>query len=151
MNRPLTDRERCLQLEARVAELEEELSAYKALEDQEARWAREAGRLHRVSKELRRLAGPKNHLARSRGHGMARVLLDLLAHVGMCRSPVQIYNAYNPAAADVPDSLKVVGVMIHYTRQVVGHAAIETVWGQGYLVPFEQAAALRARIGEGGP
>jgi hypothetical protein len=147
MTRPLTDREQVQVLSARVAELEEELAAYRANEDQEARWARQAGRLHRVGRRLRSLAGGRLENAM----GLARILLDMLDHPGMCRTKAQLVLAWRPADAELPDSLKVADVLICRLRKVVGFAAIDTVWGHGWLVPFEQVAGLRYRIGEGGP
>lgn len=141
MTRPLTDRERILQLEAKNAELTEELEAYRANADHEVRWAREQGRIHRVAKALR-----KAMVKTPRAPGLARVLLDLLAHPGMVRTKAQIYYAYQPTAQELPDDLKLVDVVICHLRKATGFAAIETVWGHGWLVPFEQAAALRFRF-----
>ena len=151
MSRPLTDRERCLQLEARVAELEEELAAYKA---NERRAVRDAADLSRQVK-VRDFFHPAVR-KRSIGAVPAAMLLHLLDHPGVVATKEQLYDCrFQPGAdPDYEPQMKVVDVHVCHLREALAARgyprAIDTVWGRGYRIEPAMAATLKAAIlGEG--
>lgn len=145
MSRPLTDRERCLALAARVAELEDELAAWRANDNDEARWARLAGRVTRMARALRRGAPPS---VPRRYLGLARVLIEMLDRPGQVRSYAQIYAAMTPGVItpESNDPRLNTGVYVCWLRKIVGATAIETARGQGYMITTEAAPDLKARF-----
>lgn len=140
MNRPLTDRERCLHLEARVAELEEELAAWRGN-------ARDAGRdqqsLEREARLQQLLRGTGCH---STGCS-SRLLLGLMARPGR---PISYGVLSGLVAKDEDVTPHIVNVAVCHARKALRSwglpGRIENIWGKGYAMTPDLAAALAAKL-----
>lgn len=146
MSRPRTDKERVLVLEAKVAELQAELSAWRANDREEMA---EADRAQRVAAVVLRL---KERFGRNRGYGAGpvRVLLELLDNPGRLRTRRQLIIAsrpqrdvdeVEPAMADV--------YVVALRRLLRGYGfpdAIATVRAVGWRLDRAQAPAICAAL-----
>lgn len=148
MTRPLTDRERALKAEARVAELEDELAAWKAYGGAAAPDADDATRRFGASRWLR---------ARDRRAGTpacVSILLALLARPGQVVSREALMRATRAPDADVDDTpeTKVVDVQIVGVRRALASVGVEiqTVWGVGFRIPEADAETAEGLILGGG-
>lgn len=139
MSRPLTDRERVLQLEARVAELEEELAAWRV----QGRVADAKGdalaRLYRLGEAMRPHVPHHGAMA-------ARLVAYLLARPGRVCAGGEIGEAIALGETIDPDRLAKVGVA--QARRGLSSLGlsdvIRTVWGQGYLIERANVARVMA-------
>lgn len=141
-------RERALRAEARVVELEDEVAAFKALANDEARWARQADR---IAAFRQRIGFGKTR----RGAGLARLLIDFLDHPGSTRSNFSIWQALHPGQVenerdtDEGALAKVYVCWLRANLRAVGFGdAIQTVWGLGYRMELGAAERLKAFLGE---
>lgn len=134
----LTDRDRCLQLEARVAELEEEVEAWRAQARGEAREAAYATRIQALKHEFRRV-GVGGQL----GMG-AKVLLDLMAHAGTVRTYRQLAATFATDPEDPCDKGAMVALIP--VRKAMRAWRLDhhlsNVWGVGYLLSRAGAVAV---------
>lgn len=143
MNRPMTDRERCLGLEARVAELEEELGAYRANE-------RAAAFDYTAGAELWRLTELFRPLVPTHAALGARCLLYLAQRPGRLCPNWELGEAIAKARTSDPDRLAKIGVSkarLGLKRLAVPHD-IKLVWGRGYLLERAGAAAVARLVAE---
>lgn len=146
MNRPLTDRERCQQLEARVAELEEELDAWR--EGLHTPLADEGARIRawRVTEKLKPF-DPRVALC------AAAMLVELLDRAGKPVSKSELVAASrHPGcyAHDEPDP-KVAVVQIAFLRRALARGRrgnpIRAIFNVGYVIAPEDAASLATWLG----
>lgn len=140
-------RERVYQLEARVAELEEELAAWRERDDFDRRWQRREAELLRLREAL--AIGTQDR------HGYSptgvRLLLDLLEHAGRIRSKLDLLEACAPGALDRDLQLKNVDVYVCGLRHALARhglrEAVQTVWGKGHMISEADALQIRAALG----
>lgn len=141
MNRPLTDRERCLQLEARVAQLEEELAAWRGHDADDDRDEADALRLDAVKRALVRSVPAK--ALNGQQALAARTLLLLLDRRGRLTTQAALAARISPTG---DGELKVAQVAICRLRKALRHwklaDAVRTVWGQGYVLEPEAAERI---------
>lgn len=146
MNAPaLTYRDRALAAEARVAELEAEVAAwrdYRAVGPRATADEAEILMLGKLQRRLRALTGMHD------SRGAARTLLVLLAHAGkLCRKQ----TIFDAIAVDADTQIKVVDVRVSRVRtalRIIGYPeAITTVWGEGYVLAAEAAEPIRRTLG----
>lgn len=152
MNRPLTDRERILQLEARNRELEDELREYRAWENNTFRpsIARLASddKLNAIRRTLTQafdLAG---------GLCPAVILIRLLAsspHVMLREDLFEATRPYGFAPSD--GDTKTVDVQIVHLRKALAKlgfpGVIKTLRCVGYLIEAPHADAIKTALGIG--
>jgi hypothetical protein len=138
---PLTDRDRLLKAEARVAELEEELAAWQA-GDARSEPRPAAERVYRLGEVLRPQLG---------GHAKtaARVLIDLLDHAGQVRPGWRIGETMAVRHCEQPEDLAKAGVC--YARRALRGMGfgevLKTAWGVGYVIHAADAPAVRTGLG----
>lgn len=139
----LTDRERILALEAQVAELTEELEGWRA------RAAEVAAHAAADTREFQAMEAMARHLRGKRAPGqVVRLLLYLMDHAGqVCRNETLLLAI----RADEDTDLALVKVVLHYLRSALTGLglpqAVITVWGVGYAMSPQAAAAIRERLG----
>jgi DNA-binding winged helix-turn-helix (wHTH) protein len=145
MTRPLTDRERCQALEARVAELEEELAAWRA-EGLDA--ARDDALMHRaVSLRDQLQRGDRRCAMVACG-----MLIRLIDHAGNVASKQQLVDASRSVGScwDREPALKIADVQVNFLRRGLSALGfpgmIETVWGYGYRISGANAMVLKAAL-----
>lgn len=150
MSRPLTDRE--VVLEARVAELEDELAA----------WRHDADQVRVNAARMKRAVAIRDRLQPLDVRcalAACGIFMCLVDHPGAAIPKARLVAASRYAGEDVPwpsssradePEPKVVAVQVAHLRsalrQVGLEAAIEAVWGVGYRVSAENAARLKARF-----
>lgn len=143
MNRSLTDRERCMALEARVAELEEELAAWRGDSAQDLRSHHALQRAIRIRDRLQLL----DHRCALVATG---VLIRMLDDPDVTVTKLQLLEAsrHPGVRLDYEPTLKVADVQVSFLRsglRRLGHGdAIQTVRGVGYRIPAFRAEQLRA-------
>lgn len=142
---PLTDHDRLLAAEARVAELEGELVAIKAAAQAEALSDARAFEEFRVARALRQLIPESPGVPAT-----ARLVIFLLAHAGrLCRMDALLRAV---ATSDNVAS-NIVSARICYLRRalrMLGHGkAIVTVRHQGFVLEAAAAPLIAAALGIG--
>jgi Transcriptional regulatory protein, C terminal len=144
MNRPMTDRERALRAEARVAELEEELAAYKANERALASEIEE-GQEYLICLDIIKTL-PIDQ--RCKMPGVIKLLIYISQHPGRVCSKLELLELISSDKYEV--QLTVVDVYISFVRKVARALglpdAIETIWGRGWLIREDQAVCLRMAL-----
>lgn len=145
---PQTDRDRMLAAEARVAELEEELEAWRANDRRIIHDGDKAMRAFRLAERVRPfLKSP--YL----GHApqVARTLIFLLDHAGTIQPVDRLGDAVSTREIDGPNRLGAIAVT--WTRAVLSQlgfeGALRNSYGQGYMIEAEVAAAIKARLEPG--
>lgn len=140
-------RERALRAEARVAELEEELAAWRAMKRDEARDADAVQRETRIREALRS-ATPE-----AGGPAKARVLLALIERPGEVVSLDRLLDALRGLPGTQPDvepMPKIVAVHVCKVRKALKAlgrpGAIETVWGRGFRISADDVRWVRAYL-----
>jgi DNA-binding response OmpR family regulator len=139
MTRPLTDRERANILEVRVAELQEELAAYRK---------DEAGddlmmRLVEAMQCIRGITSP----AQAHPRGTARLLLYMLERPGRLCLMDDLFRVLECGRDTMPASIKTtVSRARSYLRARGIDGAIRNIWGQGYVLEPTTAAAIRRAL-----
>lgn len=137
-----TDRERVLQLEARVAELEDELAAWRANDADEGDDEAAALRLNAVTGVLRAV------IANARGvrngvRGSARLLIHLLDRPGRLCRHAELLAAVSTKEDALPTGVNVrMCSLRHALRRMGFPSAITTVWGEGYVLDAAAAPAI---------
>lgn len=138
--------DRALRAEARVAELEDELAAWRDRELRTERAEAETTAEAVIANTLRRLYPRVQHAPQ-----IARLLQLLIARPGHVFGQEHIVRAISRRGGLDLGSLKVVDVTVCHARKalrVVGlDHAIVTVWGKGYLLRADEAEAVAATLG----
>lgn len=124
---------RCEELEERVAWLESELGIQVDITAIE--------RLRRYFLAQARQQG------RSRA-GAARFVMALYGLKGRAATRLQLLDATARDEADEGRAPKIIDVWVCIARRVLGHEAIETVWGSGYRLTAEGQARVAEIIGD---
>lgn len=146
MNTPaLTYRDRALMAEARIAELEAEVAAWREYGHTDPKSSREEADTLLVAKLQRRL---RALTGMNDTRGVAKTLLVLLAHPGrLCRRS----TIFDAVTTDDTTDPKVIDVRVSRTRlllRAIGYPeAITTVWGEGYVLAAESAGDIRRTLG----
>lgn len=138
-----TDRERVLLLEARVAELEEELACWRGNQaddaDERVRMERAIAIKARLQRYDRRCA-----------FCATNILIRLMDEPGVTFTKQQLLDAsrHPGAPSDHEPDLKIVDVQVNFLRRALDgvglRPAIETVWGIGYRTSPANAERLKA-------
>lgn len=138
MNRPLTDRERCLQLAAENAALRAEVEAWRA-NDRDAQLGDQAAFRADIA---RRFLG--------RGGQVARLLLVFIDNPGRVLSRDELLDAVCDNPEDHFDPRAHLGGVILKLRgdlAKLGYPlSVENIWGQGFTMPPNIAAKLRTAL-----
>ena len=137
--RPQTDRERIYWLEARVAELEDEI----------AEWNRQADHDRRPSDDLQRAIqlGLRRINPKSAGPALACLLAALLDQPGRVVSKHTLYD-YNRSTADGCRTLDVQLCTLRSTLAAAGFSrqVIVTFQGTGLMISAGDCKAIRAKL-----
>lgn len=136
---PRTDKERAQIAEARVAELEDELAAWRAYQPQLS--SIEVPRSTHFASLVKTVIGSQH------ANGTARFLSIMAAHGGrICRHEMLVEHL----GCGPETGLHVTKVYAHKARRVLRGLGlgnlIQTIWGEGYLVGVPEAAVLRSVI-----
>lgn len=142
---PVTDHDRILVLQARVAELEAIVAAYEANALEDAEDEARAVAVFKAARALRPLCADQSSVP-----GVARLALHLLARPGqLCR-----YRALGAAVS--PRGLPLSNVaaarvfQLRYALRAIGFgAALLNVRGEGYVLAAEAAPLIAERLGIG--
>lgn len=146
MSRPLTDRERVLALEARVAELEAELAAWRGNAAEDADDEAAVLRLEVVTGVLRAVIGPRG--VRNGARGSARLLIHMLERPGRLCRHAELLAAVSRKEDALSTGVNVRMCTLRFALRRMGFPeAIKTVWGEGYALDAAQAPAI-ARLVE---
>lgn len=146
MSRPLTDRERCLALEAEVAELRDQLAAYRAADHDDRRDAAYLARERSVRAYLRihRDAG---------GARPAAILIELLTHPGKVVLRERLVDAMTGpyVDADRQPHHKDLDVRLSQIRRALElrgwpRSTIRIEYGRGWWIEAGDARRLDAAI-----
>lgn len=134
---------RCQALQAELAQAREELAAWRAHSDDTVQ----------DDQALARLARWQAALGLTLSQAMILIALVDRKGAPMSRPALNAVLSRRPGAdhdRDVEDS--VVQAFVCRLRQQLAHEGlgqpIQTVWGLGYAIAVESAAALKARVGE---
>lgn len=145
MNRPLTDKERILHLEAQVASLTEELDAWRANHRDDANAIVRLDRWSTARNWLRQ----HGHKAATSG---ADLLICFLQTPGRLLPFARLIDALGRDADALLDLRASVSVEIWKLRralEVAGYAgAVRNVWGQGYVFEASVAREIEMRLAE---
>ncbi len=138
----ITDRERCHQLEARVAELEAELDVWRMNDRRAGLDSDHALRVEALNRELKVVTN------RRACRPVAKILLALMAQPGKLRTYLDLASA---TARDPEElsatSTKVLMVSVRRALQAWGLSGeISNVWGHGYVLTPAGAEALEGML-----
>jgi len=140
MNRPVTDRERATMLEARVAELEEELAAWRGSATADSNLEAEAVRLETATAAMRALGCYD-------ARGVARLMLFMVGRPGRLCPHGLLFDAL---ATSSEASMDIVKVRVSRARKALTRFgspdALQTIWGQGYILRAEAAKSVAALL-----
>lgn len=145
MTRPMTDRERVAVLEARLAELEEQLRAWEAWEREGKGAAVSDVRFNAALLKIRGRYGGGQSC-----HGAVRLLLALLDAKGRTLSVERLLQAAKRPGQDDPEYglVKVVMCRLRKRLKTRGFAdVIQTIHGRGYFIDLEARERLLAWLG----
>jgi DNA-binding response OmpR family regulator len=143
----LSDRARIQQLEAQVADLTEELEAWRGFDGDAERRAKNDEREARVRTRIMRLKPA--HRPCMYGGVVVRLLLHFIDHPDRLHRRETLLDV---VAGEGSESLpKVVDVRVSHARDVVAFAGfdrtmIETHWGRGYRITAANAELLKAAL-----
>lgn len=141
----LTDRDLVLKLQARVAELEDEVAAWKAYDRDRGRVDIESARFAAVLAKLRPFS------TRTGVQAPARLLMVLLDSAGRLVTLERCLEAARKPDGDEEPSSNLVGVVVCVLRAILSKAghrgAITLVWGRGYMIEAEVAERINAWLG----
>jgi DNA-binding response OmpR family regulator len=144
VNGPLTDRQRCMVLEGRIAELEQELAA----------WRGNSRNADRDFDEMQRLVRLRDRLQRGERRAAlvaAGMFVRLIDHPGVVVTKGQLIDASrHPGVRDHEPELRMADVQVNFLRSALRRLGlpviIETVWGYGYRVSAECAQLAKASL-----
>lgn len=145
--RPPTDRERALQAEARVAELEDEVREWRAQAEQQAREEYEFDQLNAVADRLRPL------VAGGKAMGAARLLLSLLRRPGrVCLSASLVMAISTKARTGEYVDRSTLGAAAFWLREALSRLgvppeALRYVRPLGYQISVADAQRIRKILG----
>lgn len=141
----LTDRQLVVKLQARVAELEDEVAAWKAYDRDKGRADLDSARYAVVLAKVRPFCG------RHGSQSSVRLLLTLLDNAGRLVTLERCLDAVRKPGRDEEPVSNLVSVGVCRLRSALSRAGyggdVVTIWGRGYMIDVEAAERINAWLG----